>query len=316
MTLMMKLLVFKEKLKNIYSKQSVYILPGIKFIATLISVLIINHYLGYAGAINNPVVAILVSAVCALLPINVIVIVLSLLLVANIYYIAAEMAMVALILYLIMYIFYFRFSAKYGYILMIMPILFFFRIPYVMPLIVGVALAPSAIVSMIFGTIVFFIMKYAGGEAVTLVNGTADSGVDKASSFISNLLGNKEMIIILVAFVLAALLVYGIKRMSIDHSATIGIIVGGILELIIIICATYILEIDGISPIWIIGIMSILSIGIVYVLQFFVLAVDFTRTEYTQFEDDDYYYYVKAVPKIKVTASDVKVKHINVKKMK
>ena len=79
-------------------------------------------------------------------------------------------------------------------------------------------------------------------------------------------------------------------------------------------CATYILEINGIFKIWMICVCSLLSILIVYVLQFFVLAVDYSRTEYTQFEDDDYYYYVKAVPKIKVTATDVKVKHINVKK--
>lgn len=47
-----------------------------------------------------------------------------------------------------------------------------------------------------------------------------------------------------------------------------------------------------------------------------ILAVDYSGTEYIQFEDDDYYYYVKAIPKIKVTASDVQVKRINVKKMK
>jgi hypothetical protein len=33
-----------------------------------------------------------------------------------------------------------------------------------------------------------------------------------------------------------------------------------------------------------------------------------------QYEDDEYYYYVKAVPKITITGEDVKVKHINGKK--
>ncbi len=90
------------------------------------------------------------------------------------------------------------------------------------------------------------------------------------------------------------------------------------LELIIIVCATYIFDIDGIYPIWMVAVMGLLAIGISYILQyfFFVLAVDYLGTEYIQFEDDDYYYYVKAVPKIKVTASDVQVKRINVKKMK
>lgn len=42
-----------------------------------------------------------------------------------------------------------------------------------------------------------------------------------------------------------------------------------------------------------------------------MFAVDYSRTEYIQFQDDDYYYYVKAVPKITVSAPDVKVQKIN-----
>jgi hypothetical protein len=34
------------------------------------------------------------------------------------------------------------------------------------------------------------------------------------------------------------------------------------------------------------------------VVQFFKTVVDYSRVENTQFEDDDYYYYVKAVPKL------------------
>lgn len=313
---MTKLLVFKEKLRKFYSTNSTYILPAIKFVMALTYVLMINHYLGLGGMINNPVAAVIVAAVCSLLPVNIIVIILSLLFIINIYRIAMEMALIAVLVYIIMYLLYFRFSAKYGYILLVVPILFLLRIPYIMPVIVGIGLSLSATVPMIFGTMVFFMMKYASGEATTVVNVNSTSGVDKASLFIKNAICNREMIVIIFAFVIAAIVIYGIKRMSIDYSMQIGIIVGGILELIIIVCATYILDIEGIYPIWVVAIMGLLSIGISYVLQYFVLAVDYSATEYTQFEDDDYYYYVKAVPKIKVTASDIKVKRINVKKMK
>ena len=36
------------------------------------------------------------------------------------------------------------------------------------------------------------------------------------------------------------------------------------------------------------------------------LQLNFRRTEYVQYEDDEYYYYVKAVPKINVAGEDVK----------
>ena len=38
--------------------------------------------------------------------------------------------------------------------------------------------------------------------------------------------------------------------------------------------------------------------------------MDYKHTENVQFEDDDYYYYVKAIPKNKVAAPDRKVKSI------
>ena len=46
-------------------------------------------------------------------------------------------------------------------------------------------------------------------------------------------------------------------------------------------------------------------------LEFFLFSVDYTRTEHLQYEDDEYYYYVKAVPKISIAAPEKTVKRIN-----
>ena len=45
-------------------------------------------------------------------------------------------------------------------------------------------------------------------------------------------------------------------------------------------------------------------------VQFFRFNLDYSRTEKVQFEDDEYYYYVKAVPKMTVSAPEKKVKKI------
>lgn len=313
---MMKILIFKEVLKKLYSRYSMYILPVIRFVGTLMSVLMINHYVECSETINSPVVAIIIAAICSMLPVNIIIVVLSFMIVASAYSIAAEMALVCALLFIIMYIFYFRFSSKYGYILILMPIFSMIRIPYIMPLIVGLAIGPSAFVAMVFGVVVFYMLKHIGLEAGVVSNTAKESGIDKASSFIRNLAGDKEMLVMIAAFLIAALFVYMIKRMSVDYSATIGIIVGGVAELVLIVSAAFALDIESLMPIWGVCVLSLLSIGIMYILQYFIVAVDYSRTEYTQFEDDDYYYYVKAVPKINVTASDIRVKHINVKKVR
>ena len=59
---------------------------------------------------------------------------------------------------------------------------------------------------------------------------------------------------------------------------------------------------------------TLVGLLIALIVEFFVLSVDYTRTEYTQFEDDEYYYYVKAVPKMSIAIADKKVKKINSRK--
>ena len=56
---------------------------------------------------------------------------------------------------------------------------------------------------------------------------------------------------------------------------------------------------------------SIFAVLIAKVVEFFGFNVDYSRTEKVQFEDDEYYYYVKAVPKVTVAAPARTVKKIN-----
>jgi len=72
------------------------------------------------------------------------------------------------------------------------------------------------------------------------------------------------------------------------------------------------INVSGHILVMIIG--TIISAGIVYIIQFFRFSLDYTRVENVQFEDDDYYYYVKAVPKINVTVPEINVKRINSRK--
>ena len=55
---------------------------------------------------------------------------------------------------------------------------------------------------------------------------------------------------------------------------------------------------------------ALISLAVALLYHFFVFTVDYTRTEYVQYEDDDYVYYVKAVPKIKVTEKNRNVTNI------
>ena len=57
------------------------------------------------------------------------------------------------------------------------------------------------------------------------------------------------------------------------------------------------------------GTIAAIVVGIV--LEFFVFSVDYSRSEHLQFEDDEYYYYVKAIPKMTVSTQEKTIKKIN-----
>jgi hypothetical protein len=110
------------------------------------------------------------------------------------------------------------------------------------------------------------------------------------------------------------ILVYIIRRLSVDYSWIVAVCAGGVMQIVLFLMGNIMLEDMGIvCSIVSVIVGGIISLALAWFLQFFLHSVDYTRTEKVQFEDDDYYYYVKAVPKVKLQYSGVKVKRVKAK---
>lgn len=304
------LIEFKEKIKNFYAEHEMFLRPIIKFLAAFVAMFLIKNNIGYMGYINTWPFIIVISIIFAFLPWGVITLCLAAVIIANVFSLSMELALLMLVVMLIMFLFFFRFTPRQGVLLVMIPLAFFLKIPYVVPIIVGLICTPTAIVSVSFGTIIYY-MIYVISENDTAISNISGGGTSAASinSIINMMSNNKGMVLTVVAFAVTIIVVYIIRRSSVNNAWSIAIIVGGIVDLVITIVGSMILNTEN-SILWII-IGTVLSIIISAILQFFVFSVDYSRTEHTQFEDDEYYYYVKAVPKINVTAPEMNVKRIN-----
>ena len=250
------------------------------------------------------------SVFLAFLPWGAVVVGLMIVIIANIFSLSIELAAVFLVIILIMMLLFFRFTPKEGAFLIIIPLAFFLKIPYIIPIAAGLICTPVSIVSVSFGTIIYFMLDVIHKNALAISNISSDSTSASSINSIINILGNnKEMSLTVVAFIITIIVVYLIKRTSINNSWVVAILTGGTIDFITILVGNLILNTE-ISITWFI-VSTIISIVLAYILQFFVFSVDYSRTEHTQFEDDEYYYYVKAVPKINVTAPEMNVKRIN-----
>lgn len=303
------LLVVRDRLKNFYAQNEIYVSAVLKFIAVLIGMLLIKNNMGYMDRLQSVPVMLVVSLLSAFLPLGLVILILAAIILANIYALSMQLAIVSLAILIVMFIIYYRFTPKESALLIVIPMLFLLKVPYLIPIVVGLVGTPVSIVAIAFGTIVYYMIHVIGTNAATINNMEAESSTSQIQYFINLLVENKEMMYTICIFLIVLIIVYYIKRMSINNSWTTAIIVGGSVQLVLFIMASLAFE-TGPSIVLIVA-GCVASVILSIVLQFFVFSVDYSRTEHTQFEDDEYYYYVKAVPKINVAAPEMNVKRIN-----
>ena len=309
---MTNLLVMKERVKIIYGKYEIYITPFLKFALALVSLLAINQNIGYMYRLKNPAIVLVVALLCSFLPINLIIIFGALFVILHLYALSMECAIVVLVLFLLMFLLYFRFSPRDTLAVLLTPICFALHIPYVVPLAAGFIGTPLSAISVSGGVIVYYVLNYIKLNSSTLGNLEADSVVQKFKYVVDGILNNKAMLVMVIAFSVTVVVVYFIRRLSTDYSWRMATIAGVITNVIIILFGDFFMDLNVSIIGTILG--NLISILLIMILQFFVFSVDYSRTEFVQFEDDEYYYYVKAIPKMMIATPEKKIKRINPQK--
>lgn len=308
------LLELKDRFSKFYNKYDTYFVPAMKFVIALIAFIILNLSIGGISKLGNPIFAFLAAVVCAFLPNGGTIILLSLFMLVHLYSISAEFALIALCVIAIMYLLYFRFTPKSGYIVILTALLCSIKLPFVAIVSIGLCAGWLSCIPVSFGVIFYYIIKTASQYESAISESSLTDSVEQISYLSSSLFGDKGMVTLIIAFVATIVVVYCIRRLKIDNSWVYAIGFGSLVEFIILVVGQVALNAKLNIVFVIIGILLGVVVGLVCKIVFFSL--DYKRTEYVQYEDDEYYYYVKAVPKINVSATDVKVKQINAKKTK
>ena len=177
---MTQLLVLREQLKKLCGKYEVYLIPIGKFLTALITFLIINGNVGYMEKLAKFPIALILALLCSFLPLNFIIICGAGLSLLHVYELSMECAIIVGIIYLLMFLLYFRFSPKDTFVVLLTPICSVLQIPYAIPMAMGLVGTPASVVSVACGVIVYHILKYIKVSANAL---TALDAEDIASKF-------------------------------------------------------------------------------------------------------------------------------------
>ncbi|MBE5950862.1 MAG: hypothetical protein E7260_04610 [Lachnospiraceae bacterium] len=300
-----KLLEFRGAARRFFQKFQLIIEPAFRFFVAYLVFHTINETLNYNTKLASPVLELGLAAVCTFLPQAVMILFGALLAVVQVYHVSPILAALVLLIFAVLYCFIVRFSGKYGYAIVGVPILYIFKIPYLIPLLLGMVATPIAIFPTACGVIVYYVFKVIQEAAlrqdVTSLDATLALYIDVANSLFTH----KAMFVTIAVFSVVILIMYLVRKLRFEFVFEITIVLGAILNILGFLVINLYVDFGLDTGEVVLG--TLVSMLLVFVAQFFRVVLDYMAVEHVQFEDDDYYYYVKAVPKVDLTLPEKSV---------
>ncbi len=311
---MTSLLTIRDEIKDFFREHDTIVTPLIRFFCAFILLFGLVILYGYSSMFSNPLIILALSLLCAFVSEGFTLLIVGLVSLMHCVSVSLEAAGIFALLFIVMYFLYIKYCPKTAYVVMFTPLLYLLNIHYIIPIVVGILLGPVGIIPSIFGVLIYYFSEYLSELNGLLATASEDDSVQSFSYLISGLLADRKMLLTLIVFSVVIVVTYMIYRTSAKNAWYIAIISGAVSELFLTLIGGYALEADIDIAKILVG--TLIGMCLAFVVQFFKGTVDYLRTELVQFEDDEYYYYVKAVPKLAVSAKNVNVKKINTRARK
>lgn len=306
---MAQLVNLRENLIQFYQKYEFIVRAVIKFALSFIILSTLGRMFDFGSKANSNLVYALVSLVQAFLPLVFLYFTGSLLIMLNLWQLSPDILAGFAMLFLIGCISLVRVDRKSAWIAMAIPVLFYLKLEYLAPVLLGITVGLWAVVPASLGILIYFISTYTESVS-TLLTTTEVAGPAAGLQRIASLIVIDRYLLVMFAAYFAVILITALlNHLFYERAWIFAIVVGNAVLAVIILCGRYIFELD--YEVWRVFLEAGLSVLICVIYRFFRGIGDASRTERTVFEDDEYIYYVKAVPKLKVAQRDHNVKDIH-----
>lgn len=304
---MTQLLVLRERMIKLYQKYAPVLNALFRFVIAYVSFSSVNRMVGYSPELNHFYVEFVLALIGMILPGSVLVFAVAAFVVCNIYYVSGILALVVALLFLVLYLLYIKFVPAHGYIVLAFPILMSMHLAYGIPIYLGLVMTPVAVVPIICGGGIYYLLQ----TITSVISTSTDTGINLYQTVLGQLGKSEQMYAVVAIFSVVTIVVYILRNREKDYAFETSVVAGTILNIVLFLVVNYALGMHLNVLKLLLG--SVISMLLVFVYQFMHLALNYAGVENLQFEDEEYYYYVRAVPKISVTAPDKNVKKFNVR---
>lgn len=301
------ILAVRDSIRDFLRKYDEVTTPLFRFLCSFIMFSCINSLFGYSDFFQRGIVTFLLSVISALVSGAVVVFLAGIVVAISCFSVSVDVGVLFLVLFIVLYCSYMRMFPDKGYVLALVPILYLLRIPFAAPVLVAVFAGFSGAVPAAFGVVLYYFSQYVRQAQETLLL-AEDEDFQAYAYIVNTILKDKDMLLAVIAFAIVVMLTSLIYRMRFDYAWYVAIGVGSILTILIFMVCGMVIDVD--VPMGSLVLGAVLAAVIGCIVQVCKGIVDYSRKESVQFEDDDYYYYVKAIPKFNVAQKNKSVKNM------
>ena len=252
------------------------------------------------GILANTFILLIAALLCSVLPVRFIPVVSAVFIVGHSFPMGIDVFAVCAIIILALTFLFLRFVPDDSPAIIFMPIAMHFGIPALVPICYGLRKRPSAVLAVGSGCILYYLLSAVTSNKEALLEFGKTEYVARLTLLMESINSGNEMVVSILALSGVVVIVFAFRRLGFAHAYEVACVSGGLVYLFFIILGNSIslTQFDLARE----GIGAAAAIIVSLILQFFWLSLDFKKVEVLEFEDDRYYYHVKAVPKI--TAED------------
>lgn len=295
---------YMSQILAIYRKYEKIIVPVIKFCIALIWLFYLDTKLGQSPYLDKAYVLVGIAFATMWLHIPWFVAVMQLVLLSHLMGISLVAGGLGLVILVLYYIFYFRLAPEDTWMLMGIPIAMVLHLSLVPAVVLGLRSKLKSVIGIVLSCVFYAYTLFITER----IGRFTDNYVNQALNIFKGFSASKDWIAFSLIFSITMIVVYVTCRLHIEYSFVIATIIGVLTFIItyLIVLRYFNIEYDLVKFIWNIGVGGVLLLFYKSLYH----RLDYTRTENLQFEDDDYYYYVKAIPKVKALRRKKQVDNI------
>ncbi len=306
------LLELKSKLKGFYEKNYTLVRPLLRFLLAFACYVLINNSMGFDDEKIVVLVPFVLALISSFLPDISIVYFSAVLAAGQVIAISTVLGIALAVIFIIILLLVGRYDSSQLFIILAIPLCSIFHVSYVVPIVSALFVGPVVLPAILLGVVMRYIyIGITAAMAAPSITVESYGSLEMFQFVVKRVITSREMILCMAAFVLSYAVTYWIRKQKANYASQLAILAGSFVMIVTVLIGNIFLK--GTVDVGQFAVGMLITVIAAYIIQFFRMTLDYTGAVSLQFEDDEYYYYVKAVPKLKVAIKERQITRINPK---